>query len=180
MANPIYENSFNEFKPIARIGEYIALITKLGKERYFRVVNIEPVAFIGDLIPLTKKSSIDPGAEVEIVPEEVKKVLAVDTKTLLHYRLIPEDDFWFAYEISGRRMQLKNVSSWLGRFLLDKAPNLLEWFVYEENVPKIIVRNPGTTALTSLRFTLIGFTYKLEEQPTKPVYVTYIPIYAEI
>jgi len=180
MANPIYENSFNEFKPVARIGEYIALITKLGIERYFRVKNIEPVAFIGDLIPLTKKSSIGSGEEAEIIPEEAKKVLAVDTKTLLHYRLIPLDDFWFAYELNGRRMQLKNVSSWLGKHLIDIAPNLLEWFVYEENVPKIIVRNPGTTPLTSLKFILVGFVYKLEEQPTKPPYVTYIPIYAEI
>jgi len=181
MANPIYENAFNEFKPVARIGEYVALRTPSGKEKYFKVVNIEPVAFIGDLMPLTGLTSIPPQGNATITSTTAQNVLAVDTDILLHYRLIPQDDFWYAYEQYGRRMQLKNVNSWLGKFLVDTAPNLLEYFVYEDNTPQIDIYNPSTTSsLSSLTFMLVGFTYRLEEQMTKPQYITYIPIYAEI
>jgi len=175
----VYEE--REIKPIVKIEEYIALRTR-SVDRYFKVVRIEPIPGFRDDFKnyIEGFTGLAPGSTAKVVKENVKKILAVDTRELLQYRLIPIDDFEYRYEMYGRRFLLKNKETWIDKEAIELCPQICEWFVYEEEVPEIEIRNPTSETLNSLRFRVIGFKYYLEPVEEKPPKVTYIPVYFEI
>jgi len=176
----IYEE--REIKPLVKIDEYLALRTPIGKEKYFRVVRIEPIPGYRDDFKnyIAGFTSLPPGQKTKVVEEDAKKILAVRDRQLLQYRLIPIDDYVYRYLQYGDRFTLKNKDTYIDKESIELCPQIAEWFVYEENVPTIEIYNPGTESLTNLRFRLIGFLYELEEVKTKPPKVTYIPVYFEV
>jgi len=176
----IYEEI--ELKPIAKIDEYVALRMPTKKEKYFRVVRIEPIPLYRDDFKnyVTGFTQLSPGDVTTVSKEDAKKILAVETDQLLQYRLFPVDNYEFRYEQYGTRFRIKNKEMWLSKYSAEKYPHLHEWYVYEENVPEIKIRNPTQDALKTLKFDLVGLLYELEEVETKPPKVTFIPLYAEI
>jgi len=156
--------------PIAKFGEYIKIVPD---EKFYRVVNVEPLPTLvinfGSLAANTKDAD-----RIDIVTN----LLRMPDNTLAQLRIKLLDDFklYFYQPKTTARGTTNQLQFYIDYNTQNLPDSLTEFFQFENRSAGIVRENPSATALTSTRVLFYGFKYTLEPVTITPEKYTVVPV----
>ena len=158
------------FAPIAKFGEYIKL---MPDEKFYRVVNVEPLPSLvidfGSLAANTKDTD-----RIDIVSGN----LELPDNTLAQLRIKLLDDFnLYLYQPKAKAKGTTTYKNFYVSYdTQELSNNLVEFFQFEKRSAGIVRENLSATALPKTRVLFYGFKYELEPVSTIPEKYTVVPV----
>jgi len=158
------------FAPIAKFGEYIKLVPD---EKYYKVVNVEPLPSLvidfGSLAAYGKDTD-----RIDIVSQN----LGLPDNTLAQLRIKLLDDFnLYLYQPKAKAKGTTTYKNFYVSYNTQElSNNLVEFFQFEKRSAGIVRENPSATALPKTRVLFYGFKYELEPVTTIPEKYTVVPV----
>ena len=158
-----------EFEPIVRIGEYIAIPKRAKEYVFYEVTYIEPIQ------PIIIAQSLD--ANEEDKERELEELELADNE-VGQWRLIPLD--YVEIKLSSPRAAAK----WVTRATTTSATptskkqeNFLEFYTIKDEVPTAYLTNPVSEAQV-VRLLVWGFKYSVKKLDYEPTDYTVLPVYS--
>ena len=167
----LYTPFKEEFEPVVRVGENIAIPKTAEEYEYYEVTYIEPIQ------PITIPVSLSAYEKnKEVVPNEIK----LEDNEAGQWRLwIPD---FIAVKMNfpraARKWVTKEEETYATPLSMAKE-NVLEFFTHKGDVPVFYVDNPVGESQTA-RLIIWGFKYSLKKLDVKPAEYTVLPAYSSM
>lgn len=157
-----------DFEPLVRIGENIAVPTTTGEYEFYRVKHIEPVQPV--IIPVDLQA-------YQRNAEKTLEELKLNDNEAGQWRLWVLDyaAVKMNYPRSTRRWTTKGQGTQATPLSMAKE-NVLEFYTHEDDVPVLYLDNPLGEDQT-VRVAVWGFKYVLEKLEETPKEYTVFPTY---
>ncbi len=158
-----------EFEPIARSGDIVAIPVGRQQVNYFRVVYVEPVQ---PILVVEQLSALEQKKEHRL--EEIE----LEENQMGQWRLAPLDFVYVGMNFprAVSKWSTRSESTYATPYSL-YAPQTLEFFTYGDDVPVLYLTNPAHEDQVA-RVAVIGYRFALEEFRERPEHYVFIPAYS--